>query len=214
MFQHSLRSSAEAAGAVGEIPDALNAVILSMRDEFRAFAVESWIHRFPGFVADLEGRLGSYTRFVRAAEEGAVADAAGAEVGPRVPLWGLLTTLRVANASGQLADDDYEWLRDRARMALNELDADPDPQPLAPTPSPVPSSPSPAGSTSSSAASSVKSSAPGGSRPQPRIVLPAAAGGSAAPVAPVVAAAPVCRLLIGFLGLPDLSSLLPSGLAV
>ncbi|KAH9037121.1 hypothetical protein EDB85DRAFT_2142701 [Lactarius pseudohatsudake] len=108
------------AGASAGIPAECHTVLSNLRTEFRAFAVESWLERFPGFVADLAPRLRAYASELRAAER-CVADAGDEEPDPHACLWAFLLALKESHDTRRMPDEDYEWFRARARFALSEL---------------------------------------------------------------------------------------------
>ncbi|KAH9016628.1 hypothetical protein EDB85DRAFT_2155750 [Lactarius pseudohatsudake] len=108
------------AGASAGIPAECRTVLSNLRAEFRAFAVESWLERFPGFVADLAPRLRAYASELRAAER-RVADAGDEEPDPHACLWVFLLALKESHDARRMPDEDYEWFRARAHLALSEL---------------------------------------------------------------------------------------------
>ncbi|KAH9019065.1 hypothetical protein EDB85DRAFT_1896877, partial [Lactarius pseudohatsudake] len=108
------------AGASAGIPAECRTVLSNLRAEFRSFAVESWLERFPGFVADLAPRLRAYASELRAAER-RVADAGDEEPDPHACLWAFLLALKESHDARRMPDEDYEWFCARVRLALSEL---------------------------------------------------------------------------------------------
>ncbi|KAH9011996.1 hypothetical protein EDB85DRAFT_2159425 [Lactarius pseudohatsudake] len=108
------------AGASAGIPAECRAVLSNLHTEFRAFAVESWLERFPGFVADLAPRLRAYASELLAAER-RVADAGDEEPDPHACLWAFLLALKESHDARRMPDEDYEWFCARARLALSKL---------------------------------------------------------------------------------------------
>ncbi|KAH9039646.1 hypothetical protein EDB85DRAFT_2141153 [Lactarius pseudohatsudake] len=108
------------AGASAGIPAECRTVLSNLRTEFRVFAVESWLEHFPGFVADLAPRLCAYASELWAAER-RVADAGDEEPDPHACLWAFLLALKESHDACRMPDEDYEWFRARARLALSEL---------------------------------------------------------------------------------------------
>ena len=133
--------------------------------------------RFPRVVAGLERRLSTYAQALAMAESRASEDAEESEdVDPRAPLWGLLTFLRTAHEGGQVPQEDYEWYRARARLALSKLEVKPVASPAAvqellhPSPSPSPVGAAPVSSSpasSSPAGVSPAGASPSGASPAP-----------------------------------------------
>ncbi|KAH9021771.1 hypothetical protein EDB85DRAFT_2152147 [Lactarius pseudohatsudake] len=108
------------AGASAGIPAECRAVLSNLCTEFRAFAVEPWLERFPGYVADLAPRLHAYASELQAAEW-RVVEAGDHEPDPHTCLWAFLLALKESHDARQIPDEDYEWFCARARLALSEL---------------------------------------------------------------------------------------------
>ncbi|KAH9024576.1 hypothetical protein EDB85DRAFT_2150409 [Lactarius pseudohatsudake] len=111
--------AADAGASVG-IPAECRVVLSNLRTEFCAFAVEPWLERFPGYVADLAPRLCAYASELQAAER-RVAEAGDHEPDPHACLWAFLLALKESHDARRIPDEDYEWFHARARLALSEL---------------------------------------------------------------------------------------------
>ena len=93
-----------------------------MHRDLRAFATEEWLTRFPGFVDDLSTRLTNYASAYRQS----LAHVAAESDGPpdqRDVLRDLLSHFRFVHNANPELEEEYEWFRDRAMLALSEIEA-------------------------------------------------------------------------------------------
>ena len=93
-----------------------------MHRDLRAFATEEWLTRFPGFVDDLSTRLTNYASAYRQS----LAHVAAESDGPpdqRDVLRDLLSHFRFVHNANPDLEEEYEWFRDRAMLALSEIEA-------------------------------------------------------------------------------------------
>ena len=93
-----------------------------MHRNLRAFAVEEWLSRFPGFVDDLAPRLRAYTSGYRQSFENVSADSNGPPEERDILRDFLLQLWFLHNKNPELVED-YEWFRERVRLALSEIEA-------------------------------------------------------------------------------------------
>ena len=93
-----------------------------MRRDLRPFAVEEWLSRFPGFVDDLAPRLRAYASGYRQSFENVSADSDGPPE-ERDILRDFLLQLRFLHNKNPELVEDYEWFRERVRLALSEIEA-------------------------------------------------------------------------------------------
>ena len=164
---------------------ALRAIVAETREAVRAFAVESWLARFPGFVDDLAPRLRTFSQALATSTASCSEDLGDVPVDPRAPYWDMLKDLRTSRAAGQAPSEDHDWYRARALLAIAEFSATSHADLEAAYPRSAPSVPvAPAVASPSSALPAIQTlSSPAESsdlaseaavvvaRPRPRIVL-------------------------------------------
>ena len=73
---------------------------------------------------DWEHRLRTYAAALRTAEATVVADnPEDIPVSPQAGLWSLVAQLRLEHGANRVSDDDYDWYRRRALLAISEFSA-------------------------------------------------------------------------------------------
>jgi hypothetical protein len=102
---------------------ALRAIVAETREAVRAFAVESWLTRFPGFVDDLAPRLRTFSQALATSTASCSEDLGDVPVDPRAPYWDMLKELRASRAAGRAPSEDHDWYRARALLAISEFSA-------------------------------------------------------------------------------------------